>query len=149
MWEKSSTYFGGGVIDVWKGEQRRWLYVILSIIYYFYVCRWFHCTGTHSYMHYELWDEIIKKICIDNKNLNEVSDCLRIKTMLSKTFHLYVVIDSMCCWSHILVMLVTLQVKQQDKQTNQIHQLGVVNAVQIRKIICFIYQVTGGDLSSH
>ena len=51
----------GGVIDVWKGEQRRWLYVILSIIYYFYVCRWFHCTGTHSYMHYELWDEIIKK----------------------------------------------------------------------------------------
>lgn len=40
------------------------------------------------YMHYELWDEIKKKKkkCIKNYNQNEVSDCLRIKTMLSKTF---------------------------------------------------------------
>lgn len=40
--------------------------------------------------------EMKLKLCIDNKNQNEVSDCLRIKTMLPKTFT-YAVIDSVWC----------------------------------------------------
>lgn len=35
---KAEHFFGeGGFIDVRKGEQRLWLYVVLSINYYFYV----------------------------------------------------------------------------------------------------------------
>lgn len=159
---KESTFRGGG--DCWcmKGWEKA--LVVCDLKYnLLFLCLQMISLHRNTLI-YALW--IVrwnkkKKICIDITNQNEVSDCLRIKTMLSKAFHprcdwfnVSLIMTDGCCVCLLLFIYLLMSLTATTREAaDKLHPSAWVfyfflcGGSHPENPIRFLYQFTGGDLS--
>lgn len=165
MWEsRKGEHFSGGGGDCWcmKGWEKA--LVVCDLKYnLLFLCLQMISLHRNTLI-YALW--IVrwnkkKKICIDITNQNEVSDCLRIKTMLSKAFHprcdwfnVSLIMTDGCCVCLLLFIYLLMSLTATTREAaDKLHPSAWVfyfflcGGSHPENPIRFLYQFTGGDLS--